>query len=329
MRIVLRYLLSMVYASLCASEEFLNQTNVPAIMFSYKLTPGILKYQEGYDMALTLPASDFLQTAEKFLSLCNANTYVFVNQPGLRRLDFLEFQDEFTSLRRYVRQSSTAIKFEKVELLSEDFYDDLADYLKEYCDAGQVLRLRGNHTEDFEPFIDSERRVVIIEYPMLPQDTDLRREAIGHYDKYLRFVLAQIPSPEQNIIYTSLNPGTALAHESIIPIDIFPDIFDIKSGSGEVEQNNRVLDVPPLSFNDYSPRFSEPPSKYISIFDSELIQDNKVLLQLILTSLIGFVLFQLFAPKKRDVVGTKTNTKKKENSSPPPKRQEAKKAVSE
>lgn len=37
MRIVLRYLLFMVYASLCASEELVNQTNVPAIMFSYKL----------------------------------------------------------------------------------------------------------------------------------------------------------------------------------------------------------------------------------------------------------------------------------------------------
>lgn len=319
----------MVYVSLCASEELQNQTNVPAIMFSYKLTPGILKYQEGYDMALTLPASDFLETAEKFVGSCDADTYVLVNQPGLRRLDFLEFQTEFASLRRYVKQSSTAIKFEKVELLSQDFYDDLADYLNEYCNAGQVLKLRGNHTEDFQPFIDSERRVVIIEYPMLPEDTGLRREAIGHYDKYLRTVLAQIPSPEQKIIYTSLNPGTALAHESIVPIDIFPDIFDTKSRAGEVEQNNRVLDVPPLSFNDYAPRFLEPPSKYISIFDPEFIQDNRVLLQLILTSLIGFVLFQLFAPKKKDVVGTKANTSKKETTSSSPKTQEAKKVVSE
>ena len=72
-------------------------------------------------MALTLPASDFLETAEKFVGSCDADTYVLVNQPGLRRLDFLEFQTEFASLRRYVKQSSTAIKFEKVELLSRIF----------------------------------------------------------------------------------------------------------------------------------------------------------------------------------------------------------------
>ncbi|GMC19540.1 unnamed protein product [Saccharomyces cerevisiae] len=253
------------------------------------ITPGILKYQEDYDRAVTLPRDTFIQAAEKFLGVCNADTYVFINQPGLRKLDFLEFETEFVSLQRYIRRSSTAIKFEKVDLLPQDLYYDLAEFVKEYCNVDQVLNLRGNNTEDFQPFIDSEKRVIIIEYPKLPEDTSERREAFCHYDKYLRTILAQIPSPEQNVIYTSLNPGTTLAHESIIPIQIFPDIFDIKSRVGEVEQNNRVLDVPRLSFNDYTPRFSEPPSEYVSIFDSQLIENNRGLLQLIFTILVGLV----------------------------------------
>ncbi|GMC29253.1 unnamed protein product [Saccharomyces cerevisiae] len=253
------------------------------------ITPGILKYQEDYDRAVTLPRDTFIEAAEKFLGVCNADTYVFINQPGLRKLDFLEFETEFVSLQRYIRRSSTAIKFEKVDLLPQDLYYDLAEFVKEYCNVDQVLNLRGNNTEDFQPFIDSEKRVIIIEYPKLPEDTNERREAFCHYDKYLRTILAQIPSPEQNVIYTSLNPGTTLAHESIIPIQIFPDIFDIKSRVGEVEQNNRVLDVPRLSFNDYTPRFSEPPSEYVSIFDSQLIENNRGLLQLIFTILVGLV----------------------------------------
>ncbi|KOH50302.1 Integral membrane protein of the endoplasmic reticulum [Saccharomyces cerevisiae] len=253
------------------------------------ITPGILKYQEDYDRAVTLPRDTFIEAAEKFLGVCNADTYVFINQPGLRKLDFLEFETEFVSLQRYIRRSSTAIKFEKVDLLPQDLYYDLAEFVKEYCNVDQVLNLRGNNTEDFQPFIDSEKRVIIIEYPKLPEDTNERKEAFRHYDKYLRTILAQIPSPEQNVIYTSLNPGTTLGHESIIPIQIFPDIFDIKSRVGEVEQNNRVLDVPRLSFNDYTPRFSEPPSEYVSIFDSQLIENNRGLLQLIFTILVGLV----------------------------------------
>ncbi|KAM3168695.1 Protein BIG1 [Saccharomyces cerevisiae] len=289
MQTVLKYLLLIMCGSFCASEELQNQTNVPAIFFSYKLTPGILKYQEDYDRAVTLPRDTFIEAAEKFLGVCNADTYVFINQPGLRKLDFLEFETEFVSLQRYIRRSSTAIKFEKVDLLPQDLYYDLAEFVKEYCNVDQVLNLRGNNTEDFQPFIDSEKRVIIIEYPKLPEDTNERKEAFRHYDKYLRTILAQIPSPEQNVIYTSLNPGTTLAHESIIPIQIFPDIFDIKSRVGEVEQNNRVLDVPRLSFNDYTPRFSEPPSEYVSIFDSQLIENNRGLLQLIFTILVGLV----------------------------------------
>ncbi|CAI4523087.1 ADM_collapsed_G0025030.mRNA.1.CDS.1 [Saccharomyces cerevisiae] len=298
MQTVLKYLLLIMCGSFCASEELQNQTNVPAIFFSYKLTPGILKYQEDYDRAVTLPRDTFIEAAEKFLGVCNADTYVFINQPGLRKLDFLEFETEFVSLQRYIRRSSTAIKFEKVDLLPQDLYYDLAEFVKEYCNVDQVLNLRGNNTEDFQPFIDSEKRVIIIEYPKLPEDTSERREAFCHYDKYLRTILAQIPSPEQNVIYTSLNPGTTLAHESIIPIQIFPDIFDIKSRVGEVEQNNRVLDVPRLSFNDYTPRFSEPPSEYVSIFDSQLIENNRGLLQLIFTILVGYILIQFFFHKK-------------------------------
>lgn len=309
MQTVLKYLLLIMCGSFCASEELQNQTNVPAIFFSYKLTPGILKYQEDYDRAVTLPRDTFIEAAEKFLGVCNADTYVLINQPGLRKLDFLEFETEFVSLQRYIRRSSTAIKFEKVDLLPQDLYYDLAEFVKEYCNVDQVLNLRGNNTEDFQPFIDSEKRVIIIEYPRLPEDTSERREAFRHYDKYLRTILAQIPSPEQNVIYTSLNPGTTLAHESIIPIQIFPDIFDIKSRVGEVEQNNRVLDVPRLSFNDYTPRFSEPPSEYVSIFDSQLIENNRGLLQLIFTILVGYILIQFFFTKKTIVDEKITNKK--------------------
>ena len=131
-------------------------------------TPGILKYQEDYDRAVTLPRDTFIEAAEKFLGVCNADTYVLINQPGLRKLDFLEFETEFVSLQRYIRRSSTAIKFEKVDLLPQDLYYDLAEFVKEYCNVDQVLNLRGNNTEDFQPFIDSEKRVIIIEYPKLP-----------------------------------------------------------------------------------------------------------------------------------------------------------------
>ncbi|CCD23832.1 Big1p NDAI_0C01710 [Naumovozyma dairenensis CBS 421] len=304
---------SVIYFTFCSllffvngrAKELQNQTNVPAILFSYKRSPGISDHQKNYDLALNLPVSDFMNTSEELLDHCNSNAYVFINQPGLRKLDFLDFKKHFIFLQKYIYQSSNALKFEKVDILPNDTFHKLMEHVKDKCDIKKTIKIKGNVTEDFEPYYDVDRRVIRIDYPPLPLEREERQHAIESYDLFLRFVLAQLPSPELTVIYTSLEPGEVDPLESIIPVEIFPEIFKNKI---DEEKNDRIKEPEPV-FNEFRPRFLGMTSKYISIFDPDFIKENIVLLQGIVTSVVGFIMVQVFLYLRKDTEQVKIDSK--------------------
>lgn len=247
---------------------------------------------------------------KEHINHCTSKAYVFVNQPGIRKLDFFYYKKNFIFLQRYIFESSSAIKFEKVDLLPSDTFDDLITYVQDTCHIDEIIKIRGNETDDFEPYIDVNSRILRIDFPALPENSSKDREfAIESYDKFLRYVLAQIPSPQISVIYTSLEPHMVDPSESVIPIEIFPEVFRNKN---KVEKNDRKSEINP-SFNEPRPKFKEMSSKYISIFDSDFVEENYTLLQLIVTTLVGFILFE-FIFHRKDANPKKVTVKSKSKS---------------
>lgn len=249
----------------------------------------------------------FTEISKELLGKCNSDAYIFVNQPGISKLDFLDHKREFNSLQRYIHSSSTALKFEKVEVPQNETFDTLIEYVKDRCKIDKVIKLRGNSSENFDPYIDVERRVIRIDYPILPKAKEMRRKAINDYDKFLRMILAQIPSPAQTVIFTSLEPGKVSRHEAVTPIQIFPELFLEPSRKLELEKNDHNMNIPP-TFNEHRTKYSQMSSDYVSIFDSKFISDNYDLIRLIITALIGFLILQVLLPKRKHI-GTNSSSK--------------------
>ncbi|CCH62454.1 hypothetical protein TBLA_0H01670 [Henningerozyma blattae CBS 6284] len=279
--------------------QYVDQKTVPFILFSHKLIPGVQQYQEDYDSILTFHNDELTSIVQDITSHCSSDAYILINVPGLTKSDFLYSKNSFNSLKRYIFQSSTTLKFEKTQILGENYYDKLTFFIKDKCRIKDqmIINIRGNNTDNFQPYIDSNKRIIKINYPELPTlaNSNDRTKSLEDYDKFLRLVLAQIPSPEHTVIITSLNPSKEGVHDDITPIEIFPEIFDNKLKFRESEQNNRILDVPP-EFNEYRPRFDQIESneKFLSIFDYDFIDQNKQLIISIVIAFLLFIIFQIF-----------------------------------
>lgn len=198
---------------------------------------------------------------------------------------------------------------ERVESLPSDTYDELIDYVTEKCKIDKAISVRGNDTNSFEPYIDTAKRVIRIDYPVLPENKELRRQAISDFDKFLRTVLAQVPSPAQTVLYTAL--GESVPNDSQSDrTPIFAEIFRHPSKMEEMEKNNHDLRVP-REFNQHRPKFAKPEPAYVSLLDSQFISENYDLLRLILTSLGGFLVLQLVLARTKPTTVKKKQSKTK------------------
>lgn len=249
------------------------------------------------DVTKRLSLESFSEISKDLLGKCNSDAYVFINQPGLQRSDFSRYKKEFMSLQRYIYSASTAINFETIDVPTNETFDGLISFVQNTCNAREIVSVRGNDADSFEAYVDAARRVIRIDYPMLPEDKELRREAIAAHDQFLRTILAQIPSPAQTVIYTGLQPASHSDSGSLNTASIFPEIFGDPSRVQEVEKNDHDLKIP-RNFNEHRPKFPKTNAEYISIFDTKFISDNFHLLHLIVTSLVGFLVLQLLFPKR-------------------------------
>ncbi|SJM84847.1 related to protein BIG1 [Zygosaccharomyces bailii] len=282
-------IINLLLLAVSEGKDVVPQTYVPVILFSHNLTPELHKYFGKFDDSPWLPQDIFFDAARELVDECTSSAYVLINQPGLRKHDFAEYDLEFSSLEKYISFSSTAIALEQVEALPEDTFDQLADYTKEKCRIDKVLHVQGDNLDSFQPYIDVDKRIIHIDFPPLPEEQELRGQAISEHDAALRKIMAQIPSPSRSVIYTSLKPDTDVKD----PIGrIFPHIFMDKNRELPIERNNHILNIPP-PVNNYKPKYLGMSSEYISIFDEQFINENKQLLVAIATGLVGFLVFQL------------------------------------
>lgn len=268
-----------------AEEDLVSQRSIPALLFSRKLSPGLLKYQLNYEPDSVVPVESFKIIAKDLIDQCNSNAYIFVNVPGLRKLDFIKYENEFVFLKRYLNQSSTKLKFEQVKRLSDDIYQELISYTKEKCKFEGHVQLNGNNSDDFAPYLDSGKRIIEINYTPLPLDENERLEAIRDLDKYTRTILAQLPSPDQTVFYTSLKPAP-VPEDDYKPTEFFTELFE---NLNETESNNRIANVAPF-INKYHPKFEGMKNITVSLLNPTFFKENEDLIKCIIAVLVGFMI---------------------------------------
>lgn len=290
----------------------LDTNNVPAILFSHRLSSGIAYYQKGYNHEKVVPNESFQLIARELISYCNSDAYIFINQPGLTEYDLVKYRENFYYLEQYLERSSSPLKFEKCNSIDDTDFDELITFTQEKCHVEKKLRFVGIDEDQYEPYIDADPRIIRIDLPELPtvnsnthhdeddnsndiEDLedyeDRRSEAITLNDNFIRYIIAQIPSPYITVIYTSLNSDEV--DESSKPANyegIFNDIFSIKK---DVEKNNMIKEQPVFK-NKPVPLFEGMPNKYISIFDQKFLKQNKELIQMIATATLGVCMYQIF-----------------------------------
>lgn len=249
-------------------------------------------------MATTLSIEDFISISKEMISLCNSKAYVFINQPGLSKLDFTHHKSAMTALYNYAFSSSTAVKFEKIDIRGDDVFEQLIQYTIEKCHIDDRINVQGNITDSFQPYIDTRTKVIRIDFPVLPIEEELtsdkknRKQVLAEYDHFIRYVLAQIPTPEQTVFYTSMKKAQSNPHEHILPLDIWPEIFEDPNRRVEIDRNNRMIEDPPY-FAPYRPKIEQVETKYYTLLDKEFIERNYELLVLIIGSITLFIAFRL------------------------------------
>lgn len=180
---------------------------------------------------------------------------------------------------------------------NEDLFSELIDYTMNTCHIDRLITIRGDKTEDHHPYIDSNPRVIRIDFPELPpfeavNTNKTRSETIVAYDSFIRKVLGTIPTPHHTVILTSLKASSLNISDNLLSLEIFPEIFNQNTREFEVERNDRNLNIQPF-FNVKKPKFKVLECKYISAFNQEFVEQNFQLLQIILTVLICFISCQL------------------------------------
>lgn len=281
----------------------------------YFRSPGLVKYQRNYKPNSILPAESFNIIAEELLDNCNSDAYIFVNVQGLRLTDFIEYGESFKFLQKYIKHSSSALKFERVSRLPKDAYARLITHVKEECNVEETVKLNGVHVGEFEPYYDIKSRIIEINFPQLSDDADERQEDLEEYDQYLRTILAQLPSPDHSLIFTTLTYSTVPDEERNQTYEIFEEIFNAK---GDEELNNKILDIPKVKINPHV-KHDGMTTKYVSAFDSDFLDDNMELIQIIGTALIGYLGYQAYCyltcvdtPRKSQKVATNKSSSGRE-----------------
>ncbi|SCU85671.1 LAME_0D02278g1_1 [Lachancea meyersii CBS 8951] len=284
--------------SLIALARFSFQESVPAVLGSHKLAAGLLEYQVQYDNSNVLSQDSFVNVAEKMISRHRSDAYLFVNIPGLTVSDFAQYHTQLESLEKVLKLSSTALRFEDVEVERtwEDVFDKLISFAEEEWDITDRIEVRDNHMESFQRYIDWRPRTIRIDFDEIPSEN--KGEYFGYCDQVLRHVLGQLPTADNTIILTSLvsQNNTAVApagsHEATGLTRIFPDVFEDPQKKADIEKNaqkvqkRHVLNAP-------KPRFTGMEDTYLSVFDTDFLDQNCTIIELIVLSPLAYAILQL------------------------------------
>lgn len=158
----------------------LQEAEVKRLINSNRI-PKIQPYVNNF-AHLEFPIERVNEVTKKLIEPCTAEAYVLVNHPGLT-LEDLQDPSLFKFLRTYMLMSSTLGAIPRAQT-GVDF-DKLESFASSRCHT-QTMLVDG--LDEVETYIDSKKRLIRINFPELPEEPELRREALlaaGAYSKDL------------------------------------------------------------------------------------------------------------------------------------------------
>lgn len=224
---------------------------------------------------------------------------MFVNQPGLSVNDFKTEKKSMSKLYNYVRTSSTALKFNEVDILeNDDIFEELIDFAMRTCKIQDKIYLPGDITDRYAPFVEARTRVVRVDFPPLPQkdqyieDEGTRTDVLAANDEYFRYIVGTLPTPKHTVIYMSLEKSIVPTEEESLTYDIWPEVFADPQRKVEIDRNDRVSKEMP-TLVPYRPRIEPGDEEYMSALSGEFLEEHYGIILLIVSLSLSFVLLQL------------------------------------
>jgi Txe/YoeB family toxin of Txe-Axe toxin-antitoxin module len=275
-------------------------TAVPLLVASHKLVPG-LKDEISDETYVAHNQTSVTNMIKKLITKCSSDTYMIINQPGLKYEDINDFRrEDWKFIYKYTVLASTVIGLPFVnEPLDLDYIEE---YARMTCEA-ETMFLKNQNDDEIEEYFDTRTRVIRVELPELSQDKQERFSQIRHNDELLRKILRKLPSPHYTIILTSTLPVSFhplpqfVYSDSPQEFNVFSLITDDPSRLNEVERNDRFhRPVPDFNVNRHTNnRYLENKKKdEIHFFDYDLWTKNEKLIMTIFIMILTLVLKKFF-----------------------------------
>ncbi|QNP95978.1 YALIA101S04e02432g1_1 [Yarrowia lipolytica] len=281
----------------------------PAVMLSHKELTAFEKYTNK-QTSNSISAVELDRVARKLMHDCSANTYVVVNQPGLKAKDF-QTESAFPFLKKLLERTSTMYTVPYADGGIE--LGKLANSVAKQCGAVKIDVNLDNNITPLEEYMDTTKRVIEINFEPLPNTYVSRLAALAANDEMLEKIVRATPSPFIALILTS-QKGEEGDFETRNPdFKIFPGVTRAKTVPGakdkykyHMELQNVPVDEKKLTAEALL-KVKTPPTHAPEVRqtgEGELV-DDKLLLMIVgsvVAILLSLLVFNGLMAAKPDVV---------------------------
>lgn len=291
----------------------------PAVMLSHKELAAFERYTDKL-AGNSISATELDRVARKLMHDCSANTYVVINQPGLKAKDF-QTEDAFPFLQKLLKRTSTMYTVPYSDGGIE--LGKLANAVAKQCDAVKIDVDLDNSVTPLEQYMDTTKRVIEINFDPLPSGYVARLAALAANDETLEKIVRATPSPFISLILTSEKGQEPDEFEKRNPdFRIFPGIAREKTVPGakdkykyHMELQNAPVDEAQMTAEALKKVKTPPPSRYSktpeprqNTGETELVNDRMLLM--IIGSVVT-VLVSLFLLNFNKLTSTKEKSESK------------------
>jgi hypothetical protein len=191
-------------------EAAIASVSYPLLFSSYREVPSVHKDIDQLRKARNGGVTDMDEVQSimaRTYANCPADTYLFINQPGVRVEDFQTLRHPeygvtfWERLKEYLGRVGTLGSFPRLDEPID--LDRLEHMLKRQCSAVVIEADEEVDGDMFEKYQDTAPRVIRLNLPPLPDEEPYRTVALKKHDDLIFEAFKLTPSPFFALVYTS------------------------------------------------------------------------------------------------------------------------------
>ncbi|KAA8897100.1 hypothetical protein TRICI_006776 [Trichomonascus ciferrii] len=186
------------------------EMSYPLLFSSYREVPSVHgdidRLRKARNGGVTA-VDDVYGVVARTYATCPADTYLLINQPGVRVEDFQTLRHPeygitlWESLKEYLGRVGTLGSFPRLDAPLD--LDRLEHMLKRQCSAVVIEADETAEGDLFERYQDTAPRVIRLNLPPLPEEEPHRTVALKRHDELVFEAFKLTPSPFFALVYTS------------------------------------------------------------------------------------------------------------------------------